>query len=617
MILTEDDNTAHPAEQGLIDLVPDAIIACDLAGCVTFWSDGAQATYGWSAGEARGQRIGELLQEQAMEVSLDEIALSVIETGRWRGEREQRTKDGMSVVVEGHWALRTDPAGQPAGLLVVNRDVTARRTVEDEARAPRARLEDLIDMAPEAIVTVDEVGTITLFNKGAEAIFCYTAAEVLGRPLAILLPVEVRIGSEQDLQRFAGGAQGPGLRRDVSGQRKDGSCFPAEAAVSKLRRGDRVTFTIIVRDASEREAAEDALTDSERRLSAILDTLPVGVVGSRANGDVAYENRVARQLFGERGRIEEFSRATGRGLAGASETYSPERLPLARALNNEAGVMTDLEVSGHGRTIPLRIIYGPVHDASGRVEFGVEVLEDVTDEKDAERRMAQQADQLARSNAELEQFAYVASHDLSEPLRTVAGFVQLLAQRYQGHLDDDADEFIGFALDGVKRMQNLIQDLLTYSRVSRLEYKLENVDSQKVAVEVGEVIDSAGAVTYSQLPTVLADAGQLQRVFQNLIGNGLKFVPPGREPHVHLSAARDGANWRFEVKDNGIGIAAHHTDRIFKMFQRLHSQDDFPGTGIGLAVCQRIVERHGGRIWVESTEGEGSTFFFTLPAPAP
>jgi light-regulated signal transduction histidine kinase (bacteriophytochrome) len=235
--------------------------------------------------------------------------------------------------------------------------------------------------------------------------------------------------------------------------------------------------------------------------------------------------------------------------------------------------------------------------------------------RDAERRISQQAAELARSNEELEQFAYVASHDLSEPLRTVAGFVQLLAQRYQGQLDDDADEFIGFALDGVMRMQALIQDLLTYSMVSRVGYKVGMCDAQALVAELAESSGRSGAVTWSALPTVQADPGQLRRVFQNLISNGLKFVPPGREPHVHVSAARNGTEWYFAIKDNGVGVPGHHQERIFKMFQRLHSQDDFPGTGIGLAVCQRVIERHGGQIGVEETEGIGSTFFFTLPAP--
>jgi PAS domain S-box-containing protein len=494
------------------------------------------------------------------------------------------------------------------------------RAMEDDLQESKARLADIIDIALEGIVTLDEAHNITLFNHGAETIFGYAPEEVLGHPLTTLLPDEIADELEGNVRGFAESAHKTSHRmverREVFGQRKDGSRFPAEVSISKLARGDTVTFTATVRDVSDRRAAEDAIRHSDRRLAAILETLPVGVVVARAAGDVAYVNNAARQLLGAVGTLDDLARSWERSLvAGTDQPYPPERNPFARALNDETGVISDLEVSQDGRRVPLRVLYGPLHDLSGQVEFGVGVLQDVGDEKEAERRISEQADELARSNEELEQFAYVASHDLSEPLRTVAGFVQLLAQRYQGRLDGDADEFIGFALDGVTRMQALIQDLLTYSRVSRLEYKLDTVDALAMVTELAEANAGPGAVTCSDLPIVQADPGQLRRVFQNLIGNGLKFVPAGREPRVHVSAVREGAKWCFAVKDNGIGVPAHHHDRIFKMFQRLHSQDDFPGTGIGLAVCQRIIERHSGDIWVESTEGVGSTFFFTLPVP--
>jgi PAS domain S-box-containing protein len=361
---------------------------------------------------------------------------------------------------------------------------------------------------------------------------------------------------------------------------------------------------------------ETELRHSDRRLAAILETLPVGVVVARAAGDVAYVNDAARRLLGAVRSVGDLERSWGRSLvAGTDQPYPAEGNPFARALNDESGVISDLEVNQDGRRVPLRVLYRPLHDLSGRVEFGLGVLEDVSDERNAERQISELAEELARSNQELEQFTYVASHDLSEPLRTVAGFVQLLAQRYQGRLDADADEFIGFALDGVARMQSLIQDLLTYSRVSRLEYILDSVDAHAMVTELAQAGSGPGTITSSALPIVQADPEQLRRVLQNLIGNGLKFVPPGRKPQVHVSATREGAKCRFAVKDNGIGVAPQHHERIFKMFQRLHSQDDFPGTGIGLAVCQRIIERHGGDIWVESTEGVGSTFFFTLPVP--
>jgi len=224
---------------------------------------------------------------------------------------------------------------------------------------------------------------------------------------------------------------------------------------------------------------------------------------------------------------------------------------------------------------------------------------------------------LQRSNTELEQLAYVASHDMQEPLRMVASYLQLVAQRYHGQLDADADEFIGYAVDGAKRMQALINDLLAYSRVgtkarpfepTSIADVLETVKTQlRLSIE-----ESNAHITHDDLPTVMGDRSQLVQLFQNLLGNAIKFRR-GDLPRVHISVEPVEAGWRFGVRDNGIGIAPEYFERIFVLFQRLHARREYPGTGIGLAVCKRIVERHGGQITVESQLGEGSTFSFILP----
>jgi len=236
-----------------------------------------------------------------------------------------------------------------------------------------------------------------------------------------------------------------------------------------------------------------------------------------------------------------------------------------------------------------------------------------------ERKIAQR--ELARSNAELEQFAYVASHDLQEPLRMVASFTQLLAKRYRTKLDADADEFIGFAVDGARRMQLLLNDLLAYSRVGTRGKLFEPTDCNEVLQEAlanltAAIEESDAAVNAGPLPKVAGDEVQLLQLFQNLISNALKFHNPGQPPQIRISAQREGSNWVFTVRDNGIGIAPEHQDRIFLIFQRLHQRHEYPGTGIGLALCKKIVERHGGRLWVESAPGPGSTFYFTIPATA-
>lgn len=242
---------------------------------------------------------------------------------------------------------------------------------------------------------------------------------------------------------------------------------------------------------------------------------------------------------------------------------------------------------------------------------------DILGREKAELALALKAEELASSNADLEKFAYVASHDLQEPLRMVASYTQLLARRYRGKLDSDADEFIGFAVDGVNRMQALIQDLLSFSRLTTRGKPRELTESRTACdnaiKNLRKAIEDSGAtVTVGPLPAVMADPTQLSELFQNLIGNGIKYRSE-RPLEIHVAVKADGTEWIFSVQDNGIGIEAQYFERIFQMFQRLHSRQEYSGTGMGLAICQKIVERHGGSIWVESQLGRGSTFSFTIP----
>ncbi|MEO8629669.1 MAG: ATP-binding protein, partial [Betaproteobacteria bacterium] len=288
----------------------------------------------------------------------------------------------------------------------------------------------------------------------------------------------------------------------------------------------------------------------------------------------------------------------------------------ADALAQQIG--TGIELTGRRKEateFPIEIMLSPLENAAGILVTAA--IRDITKRNAAEAHLLEKLEELKRSNEELEQFAYIASHDLQEPLRMVASYTQLLAKRYKGKLDADADEFIAFAVGGASRMQQLIQDLLAYSRVGTQANELLETSSEEALQEAlvnlrGAIEDSGALVTHDPLPLVLGDDALLVQLFQNLIGNAIKYRRL-EIPQVRISAVRaEGERWLFSVRDNGLGIDPQYFDRIFGMFQRLHTREEFSGTGIGLAICKKIIERHGGSISVESKLGEGSTFHFAL-----
>ncbi|MGB9202106.1 sensor histidine kinase, partial [Methanobacterium sp.] len=241
---------------------------------------------------------------------------------------------------------------------------------------------------------------------------------------------------------------------------------------------------------------------------------------------------------------------------------------------------------------------------------------DITERKEAEKVLKLRLDELARSNAELEQFAYISSHDLQEPLRMIASYLQLLERRYKGELDAKADKYIKFSVDGATRMQNLIDDLLDFSRVTTQANELKPTDLESVYTDVLSnlevlISENDAIIKHETLPIIIADKTQISQVFQNLINNAIKFRSKD-QPKINITVKEEDNQWLFAVQDNGIGIDPKHSDRIFEVFKRLHKRRDYPGTGIGLAICRKIIERHGGRIWVESELGKGSIFYFTL-----
>jgi PAS domain S-box-containing protein len=363
----------------------------------------------------------------------------------------------------------------------------------------------------------------------------------------------------------------------------------------------------------------EALRASEQRFQATFDQAAVGLAHAGLDDHWLLVNPRFCEIVGHR--REDLLDRPSRHLM-YPEDLETDLENTRRLLTGELQSYS-MDMRWHrdlGPDVWIRQTRSLAREPGGAPKYFVVVVEDISLRKLAEEQRSHGTEELARSNAELEQFAYVVSHDLQEPLRMVASYVQLLEARYKDRLDSDAHEFIAYAVDGATRMKQMIGDLLAYSRVGRQGKELvpvacEAVLAQACADVEAAMAEAAAEVSHGPLPTVLGNAGQLTHLFQNLIGNAIKFRGQA-PPRIHVTAELNGQEWVFSVRDNGIGLDPQFADRIFMVFQRLHRHEDYPGTGIGLAIARKIVEHHGGRIWVESEPGQGATFHFTVPARA-
>jgi len=370
-------------------------------------------------------------------------------------------------------------------------------------------------------------------------------------------------------------------------------------------------------EALYRKRAEEALLHQRYLLQSLMDNLPDCIYFKDTGSRFTRISRALTERFG----LNDPSEALGKT---DFDFFTDEH--ARPAFEDEQEVMKsgkalvakeEKETWPDGRETWVSTTKMPLRDREGKIVGTFGVSRDVTDRKQAEEQLKRTAEELERSNAELEQFAYIASHDLQEPLRMVASYTQLLAKRYKSKLDSDADDFIEYVVDGASRMRVLIDDLLTYSRIGTRGRPFEPTDCEAVFERVFAnlqmaIYESGAVVTHDHLPMVTADPSQLEQLLQNLISNAIKFHSE-EPPRVHVSAEENATEWLFSVRDNGIGIDPEYANRIFVIFQRLHGRGEYPGTGIGLAVCNKIVQRHGGRVWVESQPGKGSTFYFTIP----
>jgi PAS domain S-box-containing protein len=475
-----------------------------------------------------------------------------------------------------------------------------------------ANLTAIIHAVPTALVMVDETGRIALANAQCEKLFGYRSEELVGEPVELLVPHRFRGNHPALRESFfsAPSARPMGSGRDLFGLRRDGSEFPIEIGLNPIRSSGGMFVLSAIVDITDRKRLE-------ARFRATVDSAPMGMIMVDSAGTMVLVNEETERLFGyERNEL----------LSRKVETLIPERYrprhPEVRTQymtspeSRRMGAGRDLfGVRKDGSEFPIEIGLNPVRTDEG--SFVLAAVLDLSERKRAQADLLRSNEALEVSNLELQQFAYIASHDLQTPLRSIAGFSEILREELAGALSKESDDYLQRIISNVQRMQTLVQDLLSISRVESRSQPFSSVPLEDTLQQAAQMLESsiadAGAeITSDSLPTVTGDRTQLCQVFQNLIGNALKYRSD-ETPRVHISARLEKEAWVVSVRDNGIGIGAKHHEKIFEIFHRLHTQEAYPGTGIGLAVCRRIVHRHGGRIWVASEPGQGSTFHFSLP----
>jgi PAS domain S-box-containing protein len=607
--------------RGLLEAAPDAMVVVNQSGEIVLLNVQAEKQFGYRRDELVGQKVKNIIPEGFAErLIADGIRTAAEALAQQIGtgiELYGRRKDGSDFPIE----IMLSPLESAEGILVTAaiRNITVRKAAEKHLAQMEGRYRGLLEAAPDAMVVVSQAGEIVLLNVQAEKQFGYRRDELVGQKVKNIIPEGFAERLVADGLRSAEDAlaQQIGTGIELTGRRKNGSEFPIEIMLSPLESTEGILVTAAIRDISVRKAAEKHLAQMEGRYRGLLEAAPDAMVVVNQAEEIVLLNVQAEKQFGYR-RDE----LVGQKVKNIIPEGFAERL-LADALRSAEDALaqqigTGIELNGrrkNGSEFPIEIMLSPLESAEGILVTAA--VRDITTRKKAEAHLLQKVEELNRSNEELQQFAYIASHDLQEPLRMVASYTQLLSRRYKGKLDSDADEFISFAVDGASRMQRLIKDLLAYSRVGTKARDLLATSSEEALKQAlinlrGAIEESGAQVTHDPLPIVVADEMQLIQLFQNLVGNAIKYQNPG-VPRVHISAARNGEKrWTFSVRDNGLGIDSQYFEKIFGMFQRLHKREEFEGTGVGLAMCKKIVERHGGSISVESQLGHGSTFFFAL-----
>jgi len=582
----------------LIENISDAFIATDTHFNIIQWNKAAELIYGWKSGEVLGKPIMHIVKTEYLKGSGEEAYQKILQNGIWSDRVIQTRKDGIKISIHSTVSLMRDGTGIFTGLAAVNRDITEGKQAEERFRLA-------VESAPNAIIMVDRNGLIVLVNSQAEKYFGYRRDELLNQRIEILVPIRFADHHPDHRSDFLKDPhmRAMGVGQELFARRKDGSEFPVEIGLApiEMRDGNYVMATIV--DITERKQAEE-------RFRLAVESAPNAIIMVDRHGKIFLANSQTEKYFGY----------DHHELIGTEvDQLVPMRFRTTHS-DHRAGFLSNPQVRsmGVGRDLyalrkdesefPVEIGLVPIETPDGTLILVTIV--DITERKQSE-------DETLRLNRELEAFAYSVSHDLRAPLRGIGGFSGILTEKYSSQLDDEGQRYVSRIQSNVQRMGRMIDDLLFLSKMTRQELHIEMVDLSAIANEIADELRAQEPGRNVLFETeedikVQCDAGMMRIVIQNLMENAWKFTSKKEDPQIKFGIHPQGEFGKkvFFIKDNGAGFDMNYANKLFTAFQRLHTEDEFPGTGIGLATVQRIIHRHGGRIWVEAQEDQGATFLF-------